>query len=747
MSYINKQSTTLVRVKLTDTGREQLAKGQLTFANYIIGDSEVDYNYVKGWKEFVPSIGASTGEFYFVEADGNIQKNIFSKVLRPKDDNPFFSTFLLNQSNQFVYPLNQQSNIQLIKGIVTNEAEDRGFFSGSTVDTGLVAQTGSKFIKESGTIDLGKFDGSADFTTYTQGILVLDTPLTATSVNDYIVFRFSNPTLGNVTGNTMTAATVNTTYNITYLSGSTIRVDRTLPTLDAYSGTVITYYTLPGGDNPTDDYYGLSSLSAYWNTGTLSFDSSCDICVENIPVWNMNNVWTENPAGLFKDSPINFHEHNLFGSEQYTGTKQYLGYNENLVCDTNDATSICGVNQSLSYIDPYRKSISIIHYTNSCISNFYGEQFYVDQETGKLLNLDIPVMWHRRNDVGTGSGTTLGMRFTSDTIKKTLSSNNDIEYYDLIEFSGMSVTPTLPLVVGKVFPQLQIVVIDNEELIAAMSYRSNRNYTLPDLSAELISPVNGNCTGSLKAGERMYLTYWLENVGTGTTGTTTITTPILPAQRYIVVDNDTNSDKDVQFRINNVGQLPYMRKREDVLYDGYGFFADTFKVLSQIVSISSQARPLPSNWRVTDFTSTNITGNSGETINPKLFENQNPNITGFILTGSLYTGSSIFNLGAELDMSNASYYDRLTLGDERLFYGNLRTHIGATIYKSLFNINIDGASISSSSNPTFEFGDDRYISEIGILDNNQNLVLVGKLSRPIRIADSTTASIELTIDF
>jgi hypothetical protein len=747
MSYINKQSTTLVRVKLTDTGREQLAKGQLTFANYIIGDSEVDYNYVKGWKEFVPSIGASTGEFYFVEADGNIQKNIFSKVLRPKDDNPFFSTFLLNQSNQFVYPLNQQSNIQLIKGIVTNEAEDRGFFSGSTVDTGLVAQTGSKFIKESGTIDLGKFDGSADFTTYTQGILVLDTPLTATSVNDYIVFRFSNPTLGNVTGDTMTAATVNTTYNITYLSGSTIRVDRTLPTLDAYSGTVITYYTLPGGDNPTDDYYGLSSLSAYWNTGTLSFDSSCDICVENIPVWNMNNVWTENPAGLFKDSPINFHEHNLFGSEQYTGTKQYLGYNENLVCDTNDATSICGVNQSLSYIDPYRKSISIIHYTNSCISNFYGEQFYVDQETGKLLNLDIPVMWHRRNDVGTGSGTTLGMRFTSDTIKKTLSSNNDIEYYDLIEFSGMSVTPTLPLVVGKVFPQLQIVVIDNEELIASMSYRSNRNYTLPDLSAELISPVNGNCTGSLKAGERMYLTYWLENVGTGTTGTTTITTPILPSQRYIVVDNDTNSDKDVQFRINNVGQLPYMRKREDVLYDGYGFFADTFKVLSQIVSISSQARPLPSNWRVTDFTSTNITGNSGETINPKLFENQNPNITGFILTGSLYTGSSIFNLGAELDMSNASYYDRLTLGDERLFYGNLRTHIGATIYKSLFNINIDGASISSSSNPTFEFGDDRYISEIGILDNNQNLVLVGKLSRPIRIADSTTASIELTIDF
>lgn len=742
MSYINKQSTTLVRVKLTDIGREQLAKGQLTFANYMIGDSEVDYNYVKGWSEFVPNIGASTGEFWFPEADGNIVKNIYSKVLRPKDDNPFFSSFLLNQSNQFIFPLNQQSNIQLIKGIVTNQADDRGFFSGSTVDSGLVAQTSSNFILEEGTVDLSNFDGTTDYTTYTQGVLTLDTALTATSVNDYIIFRFSNPTLGNITGSTMTAATINTVYNITDISGTTIQVDRVLPTLSAYAGTIITYYTLPGGDDPMDTYYGASSLSAYWNSGTLSFQNSCDICVDNIPVWNMNNVWTENPAGLYKDSPINYHENNLFGSEQFVGTKQYLGYNRQItVTNTNSMMD------SKSYMDTFNKSICILHYTNSCISNFYGEQFYIDEETGKLLNLDIPVMWHRRNDVGTGSGTTLGMRFTSDTIRKTLSSNNDIEYYDLIEYSGMSVSPTLPLAVGKVFPQLKIVVIDNEELIAAMSYKSNRNYSLPDLAAELVTPVSGNCTGVLKAGESLYLTYWLENVGTGSTGTTTVTTPTLPCQRYTVIDNKTNADKDVQFRIGNLNELPYMRKRENVNYDGYGFFADRFKVLAQVVDKTTQSRPLPSNWRVIDFTSTNITVNTGETISPSLFENQNPNISGFILTGSLYTGGTTFNLGDELDMSTASYYGKMTLGDERLFYGNLRTHIGATIYKTLFNITVDGASIATTSNNTFEFGDDRYVSEIGILDNNQNLVLVGKLSRPIRISDSTTASIELTIDF
>ena len=744
MSYINKQSTTLVRTKLTDIGREQLAKGQLTFNNYIIGDSEVDYNYIKGWSEFVPSSSASTGEFLFHEANDNVVKNIFSKVLRPKDENPFFSSFLLDQSNQYLFPLNQQSNIQLIKGLVTNQAADRGFFSGSTVGVGLSAVTTTEFIKESGTIDLGNFDGANDNTTYTKGVLTLDTALTATSVNDYIVFRFSNPTLGNVTGDTMTAATINTFYNITDISGVEIKVDRSLPTLSAYSGTIITYYTIPGGDDPEDDYYGLSSLTAYWNTGTLSFDSSCDICVENIPVWNMNNVWVENLAGQFKNSPINYHEHNLFGSEQFAGSKQYLGYNDTLkVSATSTKLS------SISYMDPFQKGICILHYTNSCISNFYGEQFYVDEESGKLLNLDIPVMWHRRNDVGTASGTTLGMTFVSDTILKTITTNNDIEYYDLIEFSGLSVTPTQPLSVGKVFPQLKIVVIDNEELLSAMSYKSNRNYTLPDLTGELVTSVSGNCTGVLKAGESLYMTYWLSNTGTGTTGTTNVTTPTLPCQRYTVLDNTTNSDKDVQFRLNNVDLLPYMRKRESVDYDGYGFYADNFKLLAQVIDKNLVSRPDPSKWRVVDYTSTKITDVTGETINPKLLENQNPNITGFILTGGLYSGASAttFNLGSELNMSKAEYYGKMTFGDERLFYGNIRTYIGATIYKTLFNINLDGASIGSTSNTTFSFGDDRYISEVGILDNNQNLVLVGKLSRPIRLADSTTASLELTIDF
>ena len=134
---------------------------------------------------------------------------------------------------------------------------------------------------------------------------------------------------------------------------------------------------------------------------------------------------------------------------------------------------------------------------------------------------------------------------------------------------------------------------------------------------------------------------------------------------------------------------------------------------------------------------------------PLLLENQGSVNTGFVLTGDLYGAASgnTFNLGNELDMPSSNFYDQMNFGDERLFYGNLRTFIGATIYKTLFTINVDGATMASSSNTTYSYGSDRYITEVGILDNNDNLVVVGKLSRPVRLANSTTATIELTIDF
>ena len=44
MSYIIKSTSPFVSVKLTEKGRENLAKGQLNFAYWGLGDSEINYN-------------------------------------------------------------------------------------------------------------------------------------------------------------------------------------------------------------------------------------------------------------------------------------------------------------------------------------------------------------------------------------------------------------------------------------------------------------------------------------------------------------------------------------------------------------------------------------------------------------------------------------------------------------------------------------------------------------------------------
>ncbi len=731
MSYINKQNTALVRVKLTDIGRELLAKGQLTFNFWTVGDSEIDYDYVRGWKAFDPSnTNVSSGQFLYYEADGTVETN-YQQIIRPKDAQAEQKSYLLNGVGAAFNNLNSESSVRLIKGIVSNQAEDRGFFSGSTVDTGLVMNSNPRITKETGTIDLVKFNGVTDTTSYTKGVLQLDTALTATSVNDIIVFRFSNSTLGDITGDSMTAATINQLYTINDISGSQIKVDRELPTLDSNAGTTITYYTIPGGNDPADDWYGSNSATAYWNTGTLSFNSSNDICVENIPVWNMSNIWDENLAGQFKDDSNTYHNHQLFGSEQFIGTKILLGYKE------PESVIIPTTELSNSYMDTYQKGISIIHYTNNTISNFYGEFLHIDEDSNKLLSLDIPVMWHNRQSA-TEEGTVSGMRFVSDGVEKELE-NSQHKYYDLVEYSGMSSTPTIPMVVGKVFHNLKMVVVENEELLAAMSYKSNRNFTLPDLSATLVK-CSDSCGGLLAQNETLYLSYHLE-ASSGATETS------LPCQRYTKIQNNTIDPKDVEFRLEGVDMLPYMRKVEKGTYDGAGFFADKFYVLAQIIDETVTARPEPNSWKEIDFTSTLITSGASETIDPQLLERQTPQSNGFKLTKTLYTAGTDFNLGVLMDLPEGDYYSKMNFGDERLFYGNLRTHIGATIYKTLFSLNIDGAEFTDTTNITYDGNQDRYISEVGVLNDSGALVMVGKLSRPIRIANATTATIEVTMDF
>lgn len=710
MSYIINNTDPFVSIKLTEKGRERLALGQLNFSHWAIGDSEINYTREDIYDD------SGTNPLY-TNVSGS------SRVLRPKDRQPNFKYYITTDGTTNYQDL-EGSNISVIKSVVNNSADTRGYFanSGGTFTT----LSSSTYIIDSQMVNNSAFTG---------GTQVTITGLTYT-VGDLMLVKLTNDTVSGQTAFANSLAIPHLWFKIEN-SGSTssdLVTDRLLPNLSGSTGMsqVIIYSSAE-----VWDIYGVNN-TPYWDSGTLSF-TSCGVSCSDVPVWNQNNIWCEDPAGFSGGTSFNQYEHYWdFGSFDYLGQKHpYFWYP--CVDDEETLDIVCEV-AGQSTVDTVRKSISVLHYTNNTISNYYGEFLYIDNSNNKTVVVDFPdLMWHRIG-FSSASGQTQGMRFlaSGDTA---LIPNSDIEYVPLIEDPSLVSSPKT---VGKVFPQLKVVVIDDDELVMAISYKGNRSWTLPALAANLQAP---SLSGVLETNKTMYLSYILENELSGNT-TTGLTTPI-NCQYYTKITNTTPTIKDVDFRLNAVDLLPYMRKIENNGYDGLGFYAYKFKVLWQIVDDTDE-RPDTQAWNVYDFTTSAITSAVGETIDPLLLENQNPAVNGFLIDQIANTGATQYSIIDTLSFPTNLEPEQLQLGDERFFYGNIDTYIGATIFKTLFKINISGSDFAFTSNPTR--GTDPTepeirVSEIGIYDSDKNLVVVGKLSKPVLLTANNTITLELSIDF
>ena len=710
MSYIINTNSPFVSIKLTETGREKISMGQLNFSYWAIGDSEINYG-----REAI--------------VDANVTLSATSKVLRPVDRQPNIKYFIAPNTSSTPYQSINSSNLNVVKAVVNNEATERGFFSGASSNTTILT---SEYTP----------NNQAVLNTYLSGTTTLTLTGSVSNINvgDIVLLRLSNSTTGSISSSNTTTPIPNLWYKIQGISGNNLTLDRNLPnyTGDSANSRIIIY---KGGE--VYDTIATGNTTSYWDTGTLTFNSSVNVTCHDVPVWNMNNVWCESLAGMITGDPTLNETYTSFGSYPYLGTKDpYLEY----FCSSTGNTEAFNCNgPGISYPDEVSKSISIIHFTNNSISNLYGEFLYVDATNNKIVQVIMPdLMYHRRN-FSTASGTTMGMTFIASGATKYIG-NSDIEYIDLIEDPSLiSSTGATPMIVGKVLPQLKMIVIHDDEIVSAISYKSNRNWTLPELAANIVSPSGGTSTGVLLSNQTIYLTYLLEN--SLATGLTTS----LPCQKYVKVTNNTPTAKDIQFRINQVDELPYMRKKELVGYDGLGFYADKFKLVYQIVSASTE-RPDPNAWKVYDYTSTAITTTTGQTINPQSLESQNPLANDFVLTLPRYSASSQFNLINILNMPNINHPNNLQFGDERFFYGNIKTYIGASIYKTIFDIRVDSNTFNTTTNPTRSTDlttnpANIRLTEVGVYDSNFNLVCVGKVSNPVELVPGNTIMLELSLDF
>jgi hypothetical protein len=724
MAYIIKNTAGLINTRLTDVGRRNISQGNFNIAYFQIGDSEVNYT-------------AATSTY------NQTNNNILMPAFNAQNDTGSPQSNKQNVKYPYYVSGNQGGTygIPFMDSIVQpiyNSAGPKGFFQTGGTQGNWQAQITSNAITgytvtSNYIVDMTTLNGTSGITiTYDYISPTTGTP----QVNDFITLIL-DPNGGQGDIKTYPVLTykiqgINPVSTSTTEASYAVTLDRAVPnyTATTIGSDIARVLVYPSG---MTQLYDTITPAPYWETDTLNFESPCDIqSRENTVVWNMNIPWSVSPAGVFSST---YEDYTKYGSVTYLGTKEYLGYQEpSGQTDTSRVYYYNSFDEEIVVTPDAQKAIAIIHYTNQDIDNVYGEKFSTvpfdpqnpTDNTGlaRHFRLTLPtLMWHK------STGGTIGETFWIDPpgydlctpyyIKSTENVDmNDpgIRYFHLWDTNPDS-NGNLNRV-GKVFPDQEIVVIDDEEIIAAMSYKANRNWTLAAPKLSLLTPNTCYSNGQTSTGlltnntERLWVTYRLDSTGF---------TDSLHCNYYSVVRGPSLSantgSQNVAVRFGN--EFPFLQQGTTLS----GFSANSIKLLCQVVTGSTQ--PSPTAWREIDVTSEI----SATTINGYLTIS---GITGntFQIDEVMYSTASTYNLANYIDIPQNGYPLELNFGDEYYFYGNLETDITATIYEMKYLITLGRNQFTNTSNPTWTSGTTSYFTEIGLYDTNKDLLVVSKMQSP-----------------
>lgn len=722
MGYNLKNTSGLINTRFTDAGRRKLSQGILDIRYFQLGDSEVYYNSLTGYNQ-------TNGMILMPEYNA---QNITPQPETNKGyvKYPFFVKGM--SGNTYGIPI-QDARIEP----VYNTASPKGFFSGTTLPLEILV--GSAYTRNCSVI--------VDTCNICNTNVILfnssscgpasDTP----KIGDFVTIFFDGiGACGTYTGNIPVM-----TYRIESAAGwpSSVTVDRPLPNFcgggccgDARA------YIYPSGMTELYDTSVPPIIS-----GLTNFDNLCYLNYNNVPIWNMNIPWSVSPAGI---NNTTHEDYGYFGSIYYLGTKEYLGYQENsgqtfwvdntLSAETTDTFYYNSYDEIIKVLPNEQKAIAIVHFSNNDLDTFYGEKFAMNPydsqaviQTGFARNFKVSIPWLMWHKSSTG---TMGEEFFVDPVVGT-------EDYFKVKYMKSSKNPDMndpglryyhlwdthlnddgnPSRVGKVFPDSKLIVFDDEEIVAALSNKSNRNWTLTAPKLSLVTPntINGVLTGET---QYMYLTYRFNAPDF---------TDSLHCNYYSKIQGPqicfTTQSQDVSVKFGD--EWPFLGS---CCFDGYA--AQEFYILAQIVT-GSTTQPDPTQWRMIDFTS-QITL-SGGYIPPAQMTNNT-----FIVTEALYNAAPFYDLSNYIDIPTVGDNLKMNFGDEYYFYGAIETDITATIYEMKYLINLNQNTFTNTSNPTWVSGD-TYFTEVGLYDVDKDLVVISKLQSPIM--RQGTQQISISLDF
>ena len=670
MSFLDSNNSEYLSGRLTQKGRNAIAKGAFDISYFTIGDSE--FNYSGSFSNMTGTTG-------------------YQSVFAPLDKETHVKYPFQYTSGTTIYgvPVNQTTEPTTLR----NQIGPAGFISDYS---GTTSRSTIQCLHKK--IDISSFNGTTSITV--TGMAV------GTTYSDcqYITLALNEE---KISGNILTGKTNSLTYKIVSVSGLTSTSEE---------------LTL---DRPVLKLSGIA-------------DVICNKCELEIPLenventdqhnpWTMNIVWGKKPIGIPDGAPYR----NLSGytSNKYIGVKGFLGYGStgqsftDFTGGTITGTSfVNSFGDIIEYTSEEQRAIAIVHFSEiGDLSNnpdrFFKYDDYIGTETNDrtYFQVYLPFLLYHRN-----TGSTVGAIFNmgSDVkfVVSTLNNNSQIEYRDLLDEMGNKV--------GKVFVNNKTIVFDDEEIVAALDYKSNRNHTLPAPKLGLTSPT-GNTHILSGTTNTVWVTY-----GFGGSNASTIPLRSLPCN-YISKINGTNDISNVTFKFGN--EFSNLKTNGDLTN---GFLANQFFALVQTGATTGS--PINDAWKKIDLTSTDL--QTATYIDPT-------KLTGvtFTITKEMYTGGTIFDLTLNPHMNGKVDFTDTTaphFGDEQPFPGSVKLVRASDIEEMNFLVNLPSGKFTTSQNPTYTSGDP-IITEVALLNNNKEVMVKAKTSKPIKRTGTQVFAVKL----
>ena len=245
----------------------------------------------------------------------------------------------------------------------------------------------------------------------------------------------------------------------------------------------------------------------------------------------------------------------------------------------------------------------------------------------------------------------------------------------------------------------------------------------------------------MASGFTVFLTYQFEHAP-ASASTSYGYAPSIHCNYIQTVTTDSLAGKGLNMFFSGADDLPFLAGTGST--NGTGFTATKISAIVQIVNGISDSgttiTPSPSGWFKVDLTDQINNHVVGAII-------EKSNLVQTLFNIEFNTLTEPYTLDYLNYPSNFASEDEMGFGEEAFFFGTVRSDIRATVYTTDIPVVLPLNSYNSTTNPTWDGTTPVTISEIGIYDDNNNLVGIGKLNYPIDKDSSIARTIAFQLDF